>query len=115
MEVAGLRDGIVRGDRAAIRRLDDLVLRQVLGGSIVRVKLWARSGRILYSDEHALIGRRFVLEEDELRLFFTHGTLARVSDLGKPENRYERARGKLLEAHTTARGSCSRSTSATAR
>ena len=56
VEAAGLSDGILRGDQAAIRRLDDLVLGQVLGGSVVRVKLWSQDGEILYSDEPALIG-----------------------------------------------------------
>jgi two-component system, NarL family, sensor kinase len=103
VEAAGLRDGILRGDAAAVQRLDDLVLGQVVGGSVVRVKLWSKGGTILYSDEPALIGRHFSLGEDELRLFATGGAQAEVSDLRKPENRYERPQGKLLEAHTAIR------------
>jgi two-component system NarL family sensor kinase len=103
VEAAGLQDGIVRGDKSAIRRLDDLVLGQTLGGSIVRVKLWSKSGTILYSDEPALIGKHYGLGEDELRLFSTGGAQADLSDLSKPENRYERPQGKLPEAHTTIR------------
>jgi signal transduction histidine kinase len=103
VEAAGLQDGIVRGDKSAIRRLDDLVLGQTLGGSIVRVKLWSKSGTILYSDEPALIGKHYRLGADELRLFATGGAQAELSDLSKPENRYERPQGKLLEAHTTIR------------
>jgi two-component system NarL family sensor kinase len=103
VEAAGLRDGIVRGDPEDLRRLDDLVAAQVLGGSIVRVKLWTKDGRILYSDEPALIGKRYPLGEEEAELFQTGGTDAELSDLDKPENRYERPQGKLLEAHTTIR------------
>jgi two-component system, NarL family, sensor kinase len=103
VEAAGLQDGILRGDKSAIRRLDDLVVGQTLGGSIVRVKLWSKSGTILYSDEPALIGKHYGLGEDELRLFATGGAQAALSDLSKPENRYERPQGKLLEAHTTIR------------
>jgi two-component system NarL family sensor kinase len=103
VEAAGLQDGIVRGDKAALRKLDDLVLGQTLGGSIVRVKLWSKDGRILYSDEPKLIGKRFGLGSEELDLFETGGADAELSDLNKPENRYERAQGKLLEAHTTIR------------
>jgi two-component system NarL family sensor kinase len=103
VESAGLRDGIVRGDPAAIRRLDDLVGGQILGGSIVRVKLWSKGGTVLYSDEPALIGRRYGLGAEELALFRTGGSQAEVSDLGKPENRFERPQGKLLEAHTPIR------------
>jgi signal transduction histidine kinase len=103
VEAAGLQDGIVRGQRAAIRRLDDLVHSQILGGSIVRVKLWSRSGKILYSDEPVLIGKRYDLGEDERRLFSTGGSEAELSDLNRPENRFERPQGKLLEAYTTVR------------
>jgi two-component system NarL family sensor kinase len=103
VEAAGLRDGILRGDAGAIRRLDDLVLGQVVRGSVVRVKLWSKEGTILYSDEPALIGKRFSLGEEELRLFDTGGAEAEISDLGEPENRYERPQGKLLEAHTAIR------------
>jgi signal transduction histidine kinase len=103
VEAAGLRDGILRGDRDAIERLDDLVLGQIVSGSIVRVKLWSKDGTILYSDEPALVGRRFSLGQDELRLFETGRAQAELSDLSKPENRYERPQGKLLEAHTAIR------------
>jgi two-component system, NarL family, sensor kinase len=103
VEAAGLDDGILHGDRAAIRRLDDLVLGQIIGGSIVRVKLWSKSGRILYSDEPALIGATYGLGADELRLFRSGGAEAELSDLNKPENRFERGQGKLLEAYTTIR------------
>jgi signal transduction histidine kinase len=103
VEAAGLRNGIERGDRAAIARLDDLVQGSIIGGSIVRVKLWAKDGTVLYSDEPALIGKRFTLGDDELELFRTGGAEAELSDLSSPENRYERPQGKLLEAHTTIR------------
>ncbi len=103
VEAAGLRDGIVRGDRAAIRYLDDLVAGQILRGPIVRVKLWSESGEILYSDEPALIGDHFELGDEEQELFATGGSDAELSDLSQPENRYERAQGKLLEAHTPIR------------
>jgi two-component system, NarL family, sensor kinase len=103
VEAAGLRDGILHSRPRALRQLDQLVLARILGGPIVRVKLWSQSGTILYSDEPALIGRRYVLGADERRLFSTGGTDAAVSNLSKPENRYERPQGKLLEAYTTIR------------
>lgn len=103
VEAAGLSDGLLHGDPKAIERLDDLVLGQIVSGSIVRVKVWTKDGKILYSDEPGLIGKRFSLGEDERRLFDTGGAEAELSDLGAPENRYERPEGKLLEAHTTIR------------
>jgi signal transduction histidine kinase len=98
-----LSDGVLTGDRAALRALDDLVQSQILGESVVRVKLWAPDGRILYSDEPRLIGDRFALGEEERELFETGGADAELSDLAEPENRYERGAGKLLEAHTPIR------------
>jgi two-component system, NarL family, sensor kinase len=103
VEATGLRDGILRGDAGAVQRLDDLVLGQVVRGSVVRVKLWSKDGTILYSDEPALVGKRFPLGDEERELFETGGAEAELSDLAKPENRYERPQGKLLEAHTAIR------------
>src|SRR4051812_30440745 len=103
VEAAGLSNGVLRGDPAAIRRLDDVVLGQVVTGSIVRVKIWTRDGRIVYSDEPALIGRRYELEGEERKLFDTGGAEAELSNLDKAENGFERRQGKLLEAHTTVR------------
>jgi signal transduction histidine kinase len=55
----------------------------------------------VYSDEPALVGKRFALPTDERRLFVQgSGADAQLSDLSKPENRFERREGKLLEAHT---------------
>ncbi len=103
VESAGLSDGVLHGDPRALAKLDDLAVSQLITGSTVRVKLWTREGRILYSDEPALIGQRFALEDEELDLFDRGGADAELSDLDKPENRYERAEGKLLEAHTVIR------------
>jgi two-component system NarL family sensor kinase len=98
-----LTDGVLTGDPEALAQLDDLVQGQILGESVVRVKLWTRDGTILYSDEPALIGSRFELGEEERELFSTGGADAELSDLSEPENRFERQAGKLLEAHTVIR------------
>jgi signal transduction histidine kinase len=103
VQSVGLSDSLLRGDRRAISRLDDLVQGQILDTSVVRVKLWSRDGTIVYSDEPALIGHHFGLAADEQALFRDGGTDAQLSDLSKPENRYERPEGKLLEAHTVIR------------
>lgn len=103
IEAAGLEDGVLTGDPEDLAKLDDLVQGQILGESVVRVKVWSQDGTILYSDEPRLIGQRFELGEEEAELFETGGSDAELSDLGEPENRYERAEGKLLEAHTAIR------------
>ena len=103
VESAGLTDGVLRGDKGALAKLDDTVLGQVLSPSIVRVKIWSKDGRVLYSDEPALIGKHYGLGAEERELFDKGGAEAELSDLTKPENRYERQEGKLLEAHTVIR------------
>jgi two-component system, NarL family, sensor kinase len=59
---AGLEDGVLREDPNALARLDRIVRTQVKSDrSIVRVKVWSRDGRILYSDEPRLVGDHFGL------------------------------------------------------
>jgi two-component system NarL family sensor kinase len=101
---AGLEDGVLRTDPKALARLDHLVRSQILDDSVVRVKLWSADGTILYSDEPAIIGKRFALAEYERVILHDQGGAdAELSDLSKPENRYERQYDKLLEAHTVIR------------
>jgi signal transduction histidine kinase len=90
---------VVRGDRAALARLDALVKERVLRAQVVRVKIWDGSGRILYSDEPRLIGSRYGLGADELEALRSGGTDAEVTDLTRPENRFEPRRRKLLEVY----------------
>ena len=94
-----IRPGLLNRDRAAIARLDRTVHEHVLGGPVVRVKIWDAGGRILYSDEHQLIGSTYKLGTDEMAALRSGGVDAEVSDLSKPENRFERSRKKLLEVY----------------
>jgi two-component system, NarL family, sensor kinase len=103
VEAAGLSDGVLSGRPAALARLDSLVIGRVLDESLMRVKIWSRDGRILYSDLPALIGERYSLGAEERSLFREGGADAELSDLSKPENRFERQEGELLEAYTTVR------------
>jgi signal transduction histidine kinase len=96
--------GLLAGHPAAIARLDRLVRSRVLRDPVVRVKLWNSRGRILYSDDHRLIGSTYTLGPDELRALRTQGVDAEVSDLTKPENRFERSYRKLLEVYLGIRG-----------
>jgi signal transduction histidine kinase len=64
------------------------------------VKLWTADGRIVYSDETRLIDRRFSLEGEEKQILRRGGSAADVSDLSRPENRFERRFGQLLQVYT---------------
>jgi two-component system, NarL family, sensor kinase len=95
-----LTDGMLSGSAQARAPLDRLVagaLKQ--SGSIVRVKIWSRDGEILYSDQPKLIGERYELEAKERWIFTNGGVQADLSDLTKPENRYERSDRQLLEVY----------------
>src|SRR4051794_30117701 len=95
---------LLRGDPEAIARMDRIVSGRVLGGAVVRVKLWAASGRIVYSDEHRLIGAVYPLADDELVALRSRRPEAEVSNLAAPESRFERRYGKLMEVYVGVRG-----------
>ncbi|MGI8613437.1 MAG: sensor histidine kinase [Nocardioidaceae bacterium] len=95
-----LTRGLVDGRAAALDRFDRLVRSRILIGDVLRVKLWDASGRIVYSDETRLIGRRFELGNTELGVLNSGGRDAEPSDLTKPENEFERSFGRLLEVYT---------------
>ena len=98
-----ITDGLITGRPAAVAKVDRVVRTSVLDDSLVRVKIWARDGTILYSDEPRLAGTTYDLGEDEVAAL-DHGVIeAEVSDLTKPENRFERSQGKLLEVYLPVR------------
>ncbi|WP_028062924.1 sensor histidine kinase [Solirubrobacter soli] len=99
-----IEPGVLREDPAALARLDGVVRRNVLRDPVVRVKLWDESGRVVYSDEPRLIGKRYTLEPDERELFRHPGVHADLSDLTRPENRFERGEGPLREVYLGIRG-----------
>ena len=103
-----ISDAVLAGDPGALRRLDRLVHERVLGppnpsqpkdSSIIRIKVWDTDGRIVYSDEPRLRGRRFVLPEDLREAMDARRASADVSDLSRPENRFERGKGRLVEVY----------------
>jgi two-component system NarL family sensor kinase len=99
-----LEDALISADPAvsgpAGARLDQVVRARLLSSTLVRVKVWTPQGKIVYSDEPRLIGEVFPLEEDELDALRRPSTKAEVSDLTRPENRFETGPGrKLLEVY----------------
>ena len=94
-----LSDRLLQSDATAVEELDRIVRSRVLDARTVRVKIWDSTGRIVYSDEARLIGQTFPLgfdEEDALRRNVVDSS---VSDLSRPENRFERPFGELLEVY----------------
>jgi two-component system, NarL family, sensor kinase len=94
----------IAGDPQALRALDDAVHDGVLSDRVVRVKIWAADGRVVYSDQAQLLGKRFALGAEELNALRTGDVIAHSSNLTAPENRYERNQGSLLEVYLPLRG-----------
>lgn len=94
-----LEDGIVRGDPAAVAAMDRAVADLLRTSTVHRIKLWTADGRIVYSDESRLIGEQFELGADEQEVLAEERTEAEVSDLSRPENRFERGQGTMLEVY----------------
>ena len=95
-----LTRGLVKEQSASLDRFDRLALNRLIVGDVLRIKIWDAHGRIVYSDETRLIGRRFTLGSAELQVLEDGGTKAQVSDLTEPENQYEKDFGRLLEVYT---------------
>jgi two-component system, NarL family, sensor kinase len=94
-----LTDAAFAGRPLGLEELDTVVQERVLSEDVVRVKIWAPDGRIVYSDEPRLIGRRYPLGADELEALADGQTEAELSDLSEPENAFERDEGSLLEVY----------------
>jgi len=94
-----VQESLLTGDPAAVAAMDAVIRQRVLGPSVVRVKIWDTTGRILYSDEPSLIGERYTMGAEERDVLAHPKIVAEISDLTKPENRLERNQGQLLEVY----------------
>ena len=80
-----LTDELLAGDQRAQRKLGRIVEERVLGhDGIVRVKIWDRHGRIVYSDEPRLIGETYALGPDEKAILENGGTDLEGTDPSSP-------------------------------
>jgi two-component system, NarL family, sensor kinase len=99
--------GVISNDKEALAQIDSVVRPRILDGSIARIKIWDMTGRVLYSDESALIGRVYPLPETATLLHSNETSVAEVSSLSSAENEFERGQlpRKLVEVYTLARAS----------
>lgn len=94
-----ITDGFAAGDPAEVRKVSDIIGAKVLDTSLIRVKIWSREGRILYSDQPELMNTTYPLGRDQLAALDAGVAQADVSDVSKSENVFERGQGKLLEVY----------------
>jgi signal transduction histidine kinase len=93
-------DGLLTGDAESLASVASVVFGAVLRDPVVRVKIWAPDGTIVYSDESRLIGSRYPLGSEEEVVLNAGGVVAELSDLSRPENRLEADFGQLMEVYT---------------
>lgn len=96
---SALTDEVVDMEPEALRDLDAVVRKHILAGNLVRVKLWRADGTIVYSDEGRLVGDRYELGDEEREALEAGVVDAEISDVHKPENRFETTEGQLLEVY----------------
>jgi signal transduction histidine kinase len=88
---------------AGVDALDRLLRDTALGQRVVAFKIWSRDGTVLYSNNHALIGRQFPLDED-LAQAVAGKVQSEISELGKSENEFERTQWpRLIETYAPVR------------
>jgi two-component system, NarL family, sensor kinase len=74
------------GDIQARDRLDRAVRIRTPDGSLVRVKVWARNGKVIYSDDHSVIGKVFPTDNGVNAAIDRGRTSVGVSNLDDAEN-----------------------------
>jgi two-component system, NarL family, sensor kinase len=95
----------IAGDPAALARLDRDVRGRIRDGSVARVKIWDATGRIVYSDEAALIGRRYPLPRLASTALHTDGAIAERASAEDLENELESDPEGLVEVYVSASAS----------
>jgi signal transduction histidine kinase len=91
---------LLAGEPTAYAAFEKVVRDRVLGDQVVHVKLWSTGGTVLYSDEAALVGQRFTLDEDQQSALEDPRTRAEISSLDRDENTLDRSAGdKLVEVY----------------
>ena len=95
-----LTDRLLDREPAAYRAFEKVVRDRVLGDQVVHVKLWSTVGTVLYSDETALVGQRFTLDDEQQSALEQPRTRAEISSLDRDENTLDRSAGsKLVEVY----------------
>lgn len=98
--VAPLVDARVRAAApGALEDLDLVMDNRMRDGSLAHAKVWDEGGRVLWSDDPAMIGRTYDLSPEVRQLFGTHGSTARISALDRAENAGQRGEGELVEVY----------------
>jgi len=100
-----LADSIASGNAADLAVFDVIVRNKVLSSDVSAVNLYRADGELVYSNDMSMIGRRYPLGTDELKLMETGGIRSGITDLTSPGNFHLHGSAPLLEVdigvHTT--------------
>jgi two-component system, NarL family, sensor kinase len=94
-----LTEGLLTQQPEAVAAVDSVIRQSLLRDTLVRVKIWRADGTVIYSDDPELRGQRFDLGEEERDVLHGGGIEAEVSDVSRPENRFDPKNTKLLEVY----------------
>jgi signal transduction histidine kinase len=83
---------------AEVAQVDQRLQGAAVSDDVRRIKVWNRSGEIVYSDNHALIGRTFSIDED-LGAALRGSSSASVTDGHDEENAGDNLAGPLVQAY----------------
>jgi two-component system, NarL family, sensor kinase len=97
--IGSLRSNDPQTKAAALKRLDMVAMQVHESAGIKRIKLWDSTGVLLYADDHRLLTDNLRLDTEELEALRLGRIEAEVSELAKPENRFDRGEGPLLEVY----------------
>lgn len=81
-----LTDALLQGEPAALAAIDAAGRGLLDAGDVVHVKIWAGDGRIVWSENPALVDRYFPLEDDEIAALASGGVTTGLSTLERDEN-----------------------------
>lgn len=99
---APLVDSDVRaGEPEAVAKLAAALSARVRSGAVRHVKVWSAEGRVLWSDQEGLVGRRFDLPADVEALFGTTDDVTEISEVDPADA--ARDEGPLLEVYVGTR------------
>jgi diguanylate cyclase (GGDEF)-like protein len=111
VDVADLRIGpnLTRADLSGAplapareRRLNRVLQSALASTDVVRAKLWTRRGKVVFSDDRALAGRTFPVQND-LGEALDGEVAAELSDLESAESARDRRFGRLVEVYVPLR------------
>lgn len=96
-----ITDDLLTGSKEALARVAIAGEALISEGGAAHVKIWSVDGKVLWSDETALIGRTFAFGDEEKELLDGEGMTASLTRLDEDENQFELAAGEtsLLQVY----------------